>query len=148
MDENIKFNFRQMLGYGGLHLLAKSMQGLARRGEMDYNWFSGHLSDIGLPAAFTCFGLNLSKDFFKNNKYLNAASVLLPPVASTLCELEIFKIHPNVTTYDPQDIMCYFGGSLTAYGLSKAHEKKVFGKISNKVKSKFRKKSLEGAVGS
>ncbi len=135
-----RFNLLQ----GGIYYLGTFYTELIRTSE--YNWLTGHLSDITLPAQTTTLGIIISSTLFKNNKYLNLASALIPPILSTINELKILNLDPSSNTYDPQDIACFFAGSFLAYGLSMANEKKVCGKISNRVKGAFGKKSLENSM--
>ena len=142
MEKDI-FNINQGIGYFCGAGLGEAMQYLSAEKIINYNWLTGHLSDIALPAQITSLGLVLSSVFCKNNKYLNLASTLIPPTLSCMDELKILNLNPISKTYDSQDIACFFAGSLMAYGLSKANEKKVFSKMSNKMKNMFNKKTLE-----
>lgn len=132
------FNVFQALPYMASSFAGEFMQMSTKAGEMNYNWFTGHLSDIGGAGSFACnalFLLQFSK--YRDNERAKIKLVLSYPTIATL--LEISKLNPLANTYDPQDIVCFFAGSLMAYGLSKANEKGVF-------KGLFKKKSLEGAV--
>jgi len=53
------------------------------------------------------------------NKILQYLSALAPPIACTLHELEVINLNSEASTYDPQDILCYWGGAALAFGLSK-----------------------------
>jgi len=136
------FNFFQVIGYTAAGFIGGAMSILAQKGVINYTWLTGHLQDFAMPAEITCSGLIFSEAYFNNNKLARATSVLLPPILSTLGELKMLNI-PGSSRYDPQDITCYFAGSLLAYGLSKANEKGMFDNLFRRLSEK---KSLEKII--
>jgi hypothetical protein len=136
------FNFLQVVGYTIAGFAGGGMNLLAQTHIMKYNWLTGHLLDFAMPAEFTATGLMFSGAYFNNNKLARTASLFLPPILSTLAELKLLGI-PGSSTYDPQDIACYFAGSFLAYGLSKANEKGMFDNLFRRL---LEKKSLEKIV--
>ena len=109
------FNLFQSLTYAGLALYGEYLQDVARESVENYNWMSGHLTDIAMVAQAVSFGQIIAG----KNKIIQYVAALAPPIICTLHELGVVNLNPSALTYDPQDILCYWGGAALAFGLSK-----------------------------
>lgn len=96
-------------------------------------WMRGHLADFGIPAGITAIALDIGP----KNKFYQFLSVIIPPSLCTLHELQIIVMDPQAMVKDPQDIACYFVGSLTAYGISRFYKEGTIEKLTLKIKNKF-----------
>jgi len=94
-----------------LIVLGESMQIATGIGVMNYNWFTGHLSDFGISSQTTAMGIGLTSG---KNKYLRAAANFLP---ATICTIhEFYPLYPGEGVFDPQDIALYWIGAGVAHG--------------------------------
>ena len=77
----------------------------------EYTWAVGHVTDIGYSGALTVVAVAVSK---AEDKLRNA---LLVPTAMSAFEV-MLSFHPRIG-FDWQDVACYYGAALFAYGVNK-----------------------------
>jgi hypothetical protein len=130
------FNILQAITYGIISLYGEHLQDEARGSVENYSWISGHLSDIFLVAQSVALGQMIAG----KNKAMQYITALAPPIACTLHELEVVNLSPGATTYDPQDIVCYWGGAALAFGLSKLVANKSTKKLNTTIEDKLESK--------
>lgn len=93
------------------------MQEATKSGLMDYNWAVGHLSDIGASGFYTSLFLSMS------NKLKSKLAIVLG-VPLFLSATEFIPVFWKVgTVYDSQDLLCYWGGALLAFGVKEVSER-------------------------
>ncbi len=73
-----------------------------------YSWEVGHLTDIGYSGGLTTIAMMVS---YRQDKFRNA---LLIPTALGAVEV-LTSFHPRIE-FDWQDVACYYGAALFAYG--------------------------------
>ncbi|MBI5066259.1 hypothetical protein HZA97_08545 [Candidatus Woesearchaeota archaeon] len=98
--------------YGFMSLYGNYLRESTIIGTREPDWISRHTLEFFLAAECTAIGLMVFK-----NKYLRLASVLVPPMLGTNHEINNLLYRPD--HYDPQDIMCFWAGSITALGITK-----------------------------
>ncbi len=98
-------------------------------GSRKPDWVSRHTLEFFLAAECTAIGLMAFK-----NKYARLAAVLVPPILGTNHEINNILYRPN--QYDPQDIVCFWAGSLTALGITKLIEYKTRNKTKEQLEEK------------
>ena len=108
--------------YLGAAIYGESLQEDALKKAIESDWLTGHLSDFAFTAGVSCFGLALSC----RNKYLQAASVVIPP--SVFTYLEIFAAN-----YDKQDIAIFWVSAAVAYLTSKSITAKRLGDLYGRI---------------
>ena len=86
------------------------MQASAGAGNMEYNWFTGHLADFSKPAMVSSAFMWVTAG---SNKYAEMISVFLPAAIATVHEFYPFTGRELV--FDVQDIPLYWLGSGAAY---------------------------------
>ena len=82
-----------------------------------YTWWTGHLSDLAGSSMVTAVSLSLFRGFDNYSQKTRLLSVIVPPSLCTLVEFTNGSGAHKGFTFDPQDIACYFAGSLVAYGV-------------------------------
>lgn len=98
--------------YGIMSLYSNYLRESTIIGTRKPDWVSRHTLEFFLAAECTAIGLMAFK-----NKYLRLATVLVPPMLGTNHEINNILYRPD--HYDPQDIICFWAGSLTALGITK-----------------------------
>jgi hypothetical protein len=83
-------------------------------GIIQYNWFTGHLSDFGISMQLTAYIMQSTKD---KNRSLQALAAMLPATIFTLHEF--FPINPEEGHFDYQDIGLYWLAASLTYGITK-----------------------------
>jgi hypothetical protein len=104
--------FDLTLGIGtlGTSIYGKYLQHVALQNPESYNWFTGHLSDLTLPAALV-FGMRmLPKN--KHGRHFDEGSAWSIPCGFTMYEI-------TQSPGDIQDVVCYWAGAYAALGISK-----------------------------
>jgi len=97
--------FTLMVPYG------EHIQNEVLLGNGDYTWAVGHISDIGYAGGLTAVTTMVSRaeDSLRN--------ALLVPTAMSALEV-LTSFHPKIG-FDWQDVACYYGAALFAYGINK-----------------------------
>lgn len=78
---------------------------------MNYNWFTGHLSDFGIVFQTSAFMYQVTSGL---NKYLRIAASLIPPVVATIHEYRPLFNAENVT--DNMDTALFWLGWTASIG--------------------------------
>lgn len=125
-DKISKIELTGMLGNTFLAGVGEISQVLVREGHMDYNWVVGHLSDYAAIGALTSYYL-----LFAKRTKTKILATLTSPMVYSVAEV-VFPLIRDDAKCDLQDIVCYFGGALTALGikeLSSWQRSKKLGKL-------------------
>ena len=97
--------FTAMVGYG------EYIQNEVLLGNRQYSWFVGHCTDIGYCGGVTAFVLTqVSRAKFK-------VAMAIPTAFSGIEALT--ALHPKIN-FDIEDVLCYYGAALFAYGVNRA----------------------------
>jgi hypothetical protein len=110
----------------GLVAIGQKMQETVESGLAEYTWTTGHLSDIGAAVMFTTPLLMATKKF--GSKLAVALSV--PTLLSSTELVQLFSESPQLT-FDLQDIGCYYGTALLAWGIKEISESYVGTDVEN-----------------
>jgi len=84
--------------------------------QRQYDWFVGHLTDIGIAGGVVTWVLMSVKDKKEALKY----SLIIPTAINAFDLLS--SLHPKIN-FDWQDTACYYGAALLAYGVKRISEK-------------------------
>ena len=122
------FNGFQALAYEIIAICGEHLQLAVEAGKRESDWASGHLSDIFGVAGAVAFGQSIP-DNFKTARNLLTIGF---PALLTYDEVTSFFLSE---VYDPQDIVCYWGGAALACLTSEAYEP-----IKSRIKNRFGKK--------
>lgn len=102
-------------------LYGEHLQNLALKGQRDYDFLQGHLSDFGAVAAETALFLGATHYLGKRAgwserhlKFMECANSCIPVAIQSLSEIS--ERWDKSFTFDPVDILAYVGGAAAAYG--------------------------------
>ena len=115
----------RVIGAAGIAigLYGEQLQNAVMAGEMDYNWWVGHLGDITGP-----IGLALAVVPFFAKNFSRYQAVGLVAGFYTFTEITGFM---EASPTDPQDVACYWSGAVLGLGISRGIDY-VKGKLGSK----------------
>jgi hypothetical protein len=108
----------ETLVYTAMAGIGELMQEAVRFDGRDYTWGVGHISDIGASGMYTAMWL------MTTNKLKNKLAITLA-VPTFLSAWEVVPLlwKGAVTKYDPQDLACYWGAAIAAFGVKEITER-------------------------